>query len=76
MKTFCGAASLLTGQYDGGWSFAQIAESLATTRAFNKEYPQFGSLLNKELDGIKNMKRPKGNAASNSAVDHTMKHHK
>ena len=58
-KTFCGTASFLRGQYQLGWAYTQIAESLATTRAFSKEYEQFGKGLNKEIESIENLKSPK-----------------
>lgn len=59
-KIFCGTASFLKGQYASGWAFTQIAESLATTRAFSKEFEQFGKGLNKEIESIENLKSPKG----------------
>lgn len=58
-KSFCGTASFLKGQYASGWAFTQIAESLATTRAFSKEFEQFGKGLNKEIESIENLKSPK-----------------
>ena len=60
VKYIVGAASFLAGQYSGGWSFAQIAESLATTRAFSKHWKQFGKGLNDKEDSMKNMKAPVG----------------
>lgn len=56
-RIFCGSASFLRAQYPKGWAFAQICESLATTRAFAKEFPQFGQGLNKE-DLLPDMKAP------------------
>lgn len=54
----CGTASLFAGQYKGSWSLAQIAESLATTRAFSKDWPQFGKGLNETEDPMKDMSSP------------------
>lgn len=53
-----GMASFLMGQYNGGWSFAQIADSLATVKAFSKEFRHFGKGLNTE-DTMKDMTAPK-----------------
>lgn len=71
-KTFCGTASFLKGQYASGWAFTQIAESLATTRAFSKEFEQFGKGLNKEIESIENLKSPKGKEVKDS-IKNTLK---
>lgn len=69
-KMFVGTASFLKGQYGQGWAYSQIGESLATVRAFSKEFAQFGKDLNKDIDSIKNLKSPKG--SSKDSVSKTM----
>lgn len=66
-----GVASILMGGYKG-WSFAQICESLATTRGFSKEWAQFGRDINKDLESLSyfNPIKGKGNSA---AVDNSLK---
>lgn len=59
VKRICGAASFFAGQYKGGWAFSQIAESLATTRAFSKEWEQFGKGLNVREDAVASLSAPK-----------------
>lgn len=71
-KTFCGTASFYISQYDGGWSFAQIAESIATTRAFSKDFAQFGKGLNEELETLKDLRSPSGKSKS-GAVKNSMR---
>lgn len=74
-KTIVGAASFLAGQYSGGWAFAQIAEALASTRAFSKQWKQFGKGLNDKEDAVKNMKAPANGTAkeTSSNVKDTLK---
>ena len=70
VKVLCGVASFLKGQYSNngkGWAFMQIAESLATTRAFSKEYAQFGKDINKDFDSIENFKSPKDSSKKDTA---------
>lgn len=69
-KMFVGTASFLKGQYGQGWAYSQIGESLATVRAFSKEYAQFGKDLNKDIDSIKDLKSPKG--SKENSVSKTM----
>jgi hypothetical protein len=53
VKRIVGIASFLAGQYKGSWSWGQIAESLATVKAFSKNWNQFGKKLNVEEDHVK-----------------------
>lgn len=69
----CGTASLFAGQYNGSWSLAQIAESLATTRAFSKDWPQFGKGLNETEDPMKDMSAPTSPSASADRASSAMK---
>lgn len=46
--TLWGTASFFMGQYAGTWALAQVAETLACSKAFSKKWPQFGKDLNKE----------------------------
>lgn len=69
----CGTASLFSGQYNGSWSLAQITESLATTRAFSKEWPQFGKGLNEVEDPMKDMSAPVDKSASTNRPSSAMK---
>lgn len=57
--TIWGTASFFMGQYDGTWALAQVAETLATGKAFSKKWPQFGKDLNKEKV-MKDFKAPAG----------------
>lgn len=70
VKRICGTASFYIGQYSG-WSFAQIAESLATVRAFSKQWKQFGRGLNEEEDPVKNFKTK--DKKTDDKVGNTMK---
>jgi hypothetical protein len=71
VKRIVGVASFYAGQYKGSWSLAQIAESLATVKAFSKNWEQFGKGLNKEEDHMKSFTsilRP-----NNTKMDNTVK---
>lgn len=72
MMMLCGTGSFLAGQYKGGWAFAQIAESLATTRAFSKEWEQFGKGLNTKEDEVKSLTAPSAKK-NNFKMDNTLK---
>lgn len=70
-----GMASFFMGQYTGGYSFAQIADSLATVRGFSKEWKQFGKGINKTEDPNKEMKAPSVNGVKETSdkVKNTLK---
>lgn len=61
--TLWGTASFLMGQYNDTWSYAQIAETLASAKAFSKKWRQFGKDLNKE-NVLEDMKSPNGQSSS------------